>query len=171
MLESIGESSLVRLALVLTVVLGVQSSILSEVRPFGGIIDLVAILAVVAGLVAGPRRGGRAAFVFGLVFDLLIATPFGIKGLAYGLAAVSIGLLPAEPISNLKFLTSIICASGAALATLMEGVVAAIFGRSEALSRDLLASMAVTAVLAALLGPLLLRVMRWAMMAADRGRI
>jgi rod shape-determining protein MreD len=135
MFETLAESSLIRTALILTAVLGVQTSLLAEVRPFGGIVDLVALLAAMTGLVAGPRRGARAAFLFGVGFDLLIATPFGIKGLAYGLSAFAVGMLPAEPIRNLRFLVPIIAAGGAALATLTEGVVAAIFGRSEAISR------------------------------------
>jgi rod shape-determining protein MreD len=171
MFETLAESSLIRTALILTAVLGVQTSLLAEVRPFGGIVDLVALLAAMTGLVAGPRRGARAAFLFGVGFDLLIATPFGIKGLAYGLSAFAVGMLPAEPIRNLRFLVPIIAAGGAALATLTEGVVAAIFGRSEAISRDLLAAIVVTSTTAFLLAPFVVRMVRWAMMAGDRPRL
>ncbi len=171
MFASLAESSLLRTALLLTTVLGVQASFLSEVRPFGGIIDLVAILAAVTGLIVGPRRGARAAFVFGIGFDLLIATPFGIKGLAYGLAAFAVGILPAEPIQNLRFLIPIIVAGGAGMATLTEAIVAGIFGRGEAISRDLLAAMIVTAATGFVLAPVLVRMVRWAMMTADRPRL
>lgn len=171
MFSSLAESSLLRTTLLLVAILGIQTSFLSEVRPFGGIVDLVAVLAAVTGLIAGPRRGARAAFVFGICFDLLIATPFGIKGLAYGLAAFAVGMLPAEPIQNLRFLVPIIAAGGAAMATLTEAVVAGIFGRAEAISRDLLAAMVVTAATAFVLAPVLVRMVRWAMMTADRPRL
>jgi rod shape-determining protein MreD len=170
MLESLAESSLLRISLVLLTVLGVQTSFLSEVRPFGGVVDIVAVLAAVTGLIAGPRRGARAGFMFGIGFDLLIATPFGIKGLAYGLAAFAVGLLPDEPITNVRFLVPMIAAGGAALAVLAEGIVAAIFGRGEAFSRDLFAAMIVSAAVGALLGPVAKRAVRWAMMGADRAR-
>ena len=150
--------------------LGIQTSFLSQVRPFGGIVDLMALLAAVAGLIAGPRRGARAGFMFGIGFDLLIATPFGIKGLSYGLAAFAVGLLPDEPIVNVRFLVPMTAAGGAALAVLTEGTVAAVFGRGEAFSRDLIASMVVTAAVAAVLAPPMKRVVRWAMMAGDRAR-
>jgi rod shape-determining protein MreD len=170
MLESLAESSILRTTLVLLTLLGVQTSFLSEVRPFGGIVDIVAVLAAVTGLIAGPRRGARAGFMFGIGFDLLIATPFGIKGLAYGLAAFVIGTLPDEPITNVRLLVPMVAAGGTALAVLIEGVAAAIFGRPEAFSRDLLASIVVSAAVGALLGPLMKRLVRWAMMGADRAR-
>jgi rod shape-determining protein MreD len=152
-------------------ILGVQTSILAVVRPLGGVIDLVALGAVMCGLIAGPRRGARAALLFGFGFDLLIATPFGIKGMAYGLAAFAVGLLPPEPIRNVKFLVPFIGAGGAALATLGEGIIAAIFGRPEALSRDLLAAIVVTAATGFVVGPFMHRAIKWAMMSADRPRL
>ena len=170
MFESLAESSLLRVTLVLLTALGVQTSLLAQVRPFGGIVDLLALLAAMAGLIAGPRRGARAAFMFGIGFDLLIATPFGIKGLSYGLAAFAVGMLPDEPIVNVRFLVPMTAAGGAALAVLTEGVVATVFGRSGALSRDLLASIIVTSAVAALLAPPMKRTVRWAMMSADRAR-
>ena len=171
MLETVAESSFLRIGLVLVTALGVQTSFLSAVRPFGGLIDLIAILAAICGLIAGPLRGARAAFLFGLCFDLLIATPFGIKALAYGLGAFAIGSLPDEPITNVRFLVPLTSAAGAAIAVLLEGLLAAIFGRSEAFSRDLFASMAVTGALAALIAPVMKRIVRWAMMSADRARL
>jgi rod shape-determining protein MreD len=54
--------------------------------------DLFLLLAISAGLVAGPQQGAAIAFTFGLVADLFVQTPFGLSSLCYVLVAFAAGL-------------------------------------------------------------------------------
>jgi rod shape-determining protein MreD len=171
MLDRLNSSSFVRTSLLLVLVLAIQTSLLAEVRPFGGVIDLVAMFAVLAGVVAGPMRGGRAGLLFGICFDLQIATTFGIKALAYGLVAMAIGAVAIEPVRTMRTLIPLVTAGGTALAVMVEALIAGIFGRGEALSRDLLAAMATSAAVAFLSAPFFVKAVRWAMLVAERPRL
>lgn len=171
MLNGLAESAALRMTLVLVVVLGVQTSTLSELRVGHTVIDLVALLAVGAGIVAGPQRGGRIAFFIGFGFDLLLPTPFGVKSLVYGLTGFLAGLLPADPIENVRVVRIGAMAGMCAGLAFAEGPIAAMFGEAQAVSFALLTATAVGAVVGATLGPITLRVARWALMAGDQARI
>lgn len=72
-----------RLSLVLVVVLTIQTTWLADLRPFGVTGDLLLLVAVAAGLVAGPERGAVVGFIAGMAMDLVLLTPFGLSALTY----------------------------------------------------------------------------------------
>ncbi len=162
------ESAAIRLTLVAVVLLAVQFSILSELRPANLVVDLIAVLCAGLGSEAGPRRGGRAAFFVGLAFDLLLPTTLGVKALTYGLGAFAVGCLPVERARGLRTLTFAGACAGMALG---EGLVAAIFGAERAVSLSLVGAIVLGAVVGAGLGPVATRVARWTMMAGERPRL
>ena len=68
-----------------------QVSLLTQVRFVGVSVDLMLILAVAAGLAAGPDRGAVIGFFSGLLVDLLVQTPFGLSALTYALIGYLVG--------------------------------------------------------------------------------
>lgn len=66
---------------------GVVSSLsLLGVRP-----ELTLLLAVAAGVAAGPDRGAVVGFSLGLAYDLFLQTPLGLTALVYSLVAYGAG--------------------------------------------------------------------------------
>lgn len=72
-----------RLSLVLVLVLTVQTTWLADARPFGATGDLLLLLAIAAGMAAGPVRGATVGFIAGVAMDLVLLTPFGLSSLTY----------------------------------------------------------------------------------------
>jgi rod shape-determining protein MreD len=78
-----------------------QVGLLNQVVIAGAHADIFLLLAITAGLVAGPQRGAAMAFVLGLVADVFVETPYGLSSLCYVLVAFAVGLavgaLPGRP--------------------------------------------------------------------------
>ena len=169
-MENLGNSATLRGVTLAVLVLGVQTSTLARMRPGGSIIDIVAMLAVAAGIVAGPQRGARAGFMLGLAFDSQLQSPFGIKALTYGLAAFAAGMLPTEPLNNVRWVRAGAMAVAGAVVALGEMVIAAVFGQDQAVTLRGALGIPIGAIVGLLLGPLAIRVMRWTLMAGDHDR-
>jgi rod shape-determining protein MreD len=79
----------------------VQVGLLNQVVIAQAHADLFLLLAISAGLVAGPQQGAAVAFTFGLLADVFVQTPFGLSSLCYVLVAFAVGLaasaLPGRP--------------------------------------------------------------------------
>ena len=107
----------------------------------------------------------------GLGFDLLLPTPFGVKALTYGLTGFLAGMVPTDPVNDVRIVRIGVVAGFCAALGFAEGPVAAVFGQPEAVSFHLITAAIVGAIVGGALGPIALRVVRWALMAGDRPRI
>lgn len=70
-----------------------QVSLVSELRFFGAMGDLVLVVVVAAGITGGADRGATYGFAAGLAFDLLVDSPFGLTALTYALVGYGVGVL------------------------------------------------------------------------------
>jgi len=61
---------LTRVVLIGLIVLSLQMTIATEIRPFGVVIQIVLAFAVAAGAASGPGEGAKVGFVLGLMYDL-----------------------------------------------------------------------------------------------------
>ncbi|MGA3215555.1 MAG: rod shape-determining protein MreD [Acidimicrobiales bacterium] len=90
-----------RLALIALGAVIVQVGVLNQIVIGGAHADLFLLLAISAGLVAGPQRGAVMAFALGLLADLFVQTPYGLSSLCYVIVAFAVGLatgaLPGRP--------------------------------------------------------------------------
>jgi rod shape-determining protein MreD len=167
---SLFENPVLRAPVVLLVVLAVQRSLMVDIRPLGATGDVMLLAAVGAGLAAGPNRGARWGFVIGVLADLLNDTPFGLSALVYTVTAYAVGFIPIELTAASAWLRMMIVAGASAAAIAFYAIVAGVFGVTSAVSLRLPTIILVVAVINALLGPLTVRVQRWALMAGDRAR-
>ncbi len=81
-----------RLAVVVLAAVLVQVGLLNQIVIGGAHPDVFLMLAISAGLVAGPQRGAILGFTLGLVADVFVQTPYGLSSLCYVLVAFAVGL-------------------------------------------------------------------------------
>jgi rod shape-determining protein MreD len=154
----------VRLLMVGLVLLTVQTTLLTELRPFGFIVDVMLGFSVASGVVGGPEHGAFAGFVYGLLFDLVLTTPFGLSALSYALAAYVAGAVKTSiTVGQAWWLTMALVAGGSALGVVLYAVGGAIVGEQGWLQSRLFAQIIVIATFNGLLGPLMTPVQRWAL--------
>lgn len=82
----------VRPVLVVLLVVLVQATVMSDLRVAGALGDLVLVLVVAAGLSGGADRGATYGFAAGLLYDLVLDTPFGLSPLTYALIGYAVGV-------------------------------------------------------------------------------
>jgi rod shape-determining protein MreD len=171
MVGGLAESSFVRGSLVVMVAFAAQLSFVADIRPFGVVCDVLLLLSLVAGLVAGPRRGAQYGFVLGLLIDSVVQTPFGLSALTYSSGAFLVGLLPVDAVFASMWLQMAAVAVGSGAAALFFSLVGAVFGEETLVSAHLIAVVLVIGITNGLLAPLAVHAQRWALMAGDRPRL
>jgi rod shape-determining protein MreD len=80
-------------ALVLLVALVAQIGIVADLRIVGAVGDLMLVVTVAAALTGGPDRGATYGFFAGLIFDLVLDSPFGLSALTYAVVGYAVGLV------------------------------------------------------------------------------
>jgi len=70
--EPVRDDPRLRLPLMLIAALLLQTSVLVRLRVFGVMPDFMLLVAVAAGLTAGPSRGAALGFTAGMVIDLFL---------------------------------------------------------------------------------------------------
>ncbi len=151
----------VRTSFVLVTALVFQLGVATNVELFGVQGDVMLLLAVAAGVAAGPDQGAAIGFMSGLAYDLLLQTPFGLSALTYALVAFGVGSLQD---SVLRAAWWIPVASAAAASTggvILYGVFATVLGE-ELVGLTLLRVALVVGLLNATAAPVVVRAMRWA---------
>ncbi len=84
-----------RAVVVAVVALILQISVVADLRIVGAIGDLLLVVVVAAGLTGGPDRGITYGFALGVLYDLVLDTPFGLTALTYALVGYTVGLVGA----------------------------------------------------------------------------
>lgn len=74
-------------------ILLIQVVVVSQVTVFGATGDIVLLLAISAGIAAGPERGAEVGFAAGLAYDLLLNTPLGLSALVYCIIGFVMGAI------------------------------------------------------------------------------
>lgn len=121
-------SPLLRLLMVGLPALGLQTTLLAEMRPFGVVLQLMLLLSAAAGVSAGPERGALAGFVMGLLFDLVLPTPLGLHALVFGLAGYMAGYAHTLTAAHPWWLTMLVVGGASLGAMATYPVVAAFVG-------------------------------------------
>ena len=166
-------SSVPRLALVLLTTLVVQAGVVAQVRVLGAMPDLMVLLAVAAAVVAGPQRGAVVGFVAGIVYDLLLTTPFGLSALAYCLIAYGVGIAQegAAVLRAARWVSAVTVGAASALGVALYALLGAVVGQESMVSDDLPAIMAVVGVVNLVLATPAVGLLRWAMADPVRHRV
>lgn len=144
-------------------VVALQRTVLTEIRPFGVVFQIVLALAAATGAGTGPERGAVAGFTLGLMYDLSTGTPIGLTALVYGLAGFVAGyvlsLTPTPP----WWLCGLFTALGAAVGETFTPIAQALIGDDSRFDQRLFVIVPVVAGFAFVLSPLFVPLGRWCM--------
>ncbi len=150
-----------RLVLVALVLLGFQTTLLSELRPFGVILPLMLLFAVSAGSVHGSEVGAITGLIVGAMYDCVLTTPFGLASLVIGSAGYLAGLLPFFVREPTWWSRVIVVAVVSAIGESMFPVALSTVGFDGWLNTHVLWVAAVVALFTCVLALLLVPLSRW----------
>ena len=157
-----------RFGAILLVVLLLQTSLIAKLSIFGVRGDVVMLLPIVAGIVAGSDRGAMVGFAAGLSFDLLLQTPFGLSALTYCLVGYAVGLLQGGVIRSAWWIPVVSAFGASAGGIVVFAVLGKVLGQDGFIDGRLPKIAVIVALLNALLVLPALRIGRWAVPVAPR---
>jgi rod shape-determining protein MreD len=150
-----------RIVLFGMMLLALQTTFFTEMRPFDVSIQIVLAFVAAAGVAGGPEGGAVTGFVLGLLYDLAAGSPIGSTSITFGLAGVIAGIVTRFNITVTWWLAMLFVALGAAAGELAVPVVRIFLGETDVVSDRLFVIVPVVAVAGALVSPLFLPVSRW----------
>jgi rod shape-determining protein MreD len=83
----------VRATLVVVTALVLQVTLVKDLRVTGAMGDLLLVIVVAAAVTGGPDRGVTYGFAAGVLYDLVLDTPFGLTALTYALVGYAVGIV------------------------------------------------------------------------------
>jgi rod shape-determining protein MreD len=163
MLASLIQGPLLRLVSVGLVVVALQRTLFTDLRPADVSVQIVLALAAAAGAAGGPQKGALAGFILGLMYDLAAGTPLGSSSITMGLGGYAAGYVTSITIDPQWWLAALFTALGAAIGEAAVPVVRVFIGEEIVLGPRLGVVVAVVAAGALILSPALVPVGRWCM--------
>jgi len=121
------------------------------------------LMAVAAGFLRGPERGALLGFGLGLLADLFVQTPFGLSALTYALVAFAVGGLQSGIIRSAWWIPSITALVASFAGVVAYALLGALIGQPYSLSVHLVAVAGGVGAMNAVLAPLVVRAMSWAL--------
>jgi rod shape-determining protein MreD len=155
--------SRLRLPLVLLLVLVVQKSLLEDVHLHDVRPDALLLLAVCAGLVAGPETGALVGFTAGLVSDLFVLAPLGLSALVFALVGYAVGALRTTLIRESWWLAPVTALVGCAGGVVLYGLLGAVVGQTQFVRPQLVTTALLVALMDAVLAVPVTRLTGWAL--------
>ena len=152
----------VRVAAVVLVTLVLQVCLFARFSYEGARPDVMVLLAITAGFVAGPERGAIVGFSAGLSFDFVLHTPLGLSAFVYTLVGYGVGTISGGVMRTSRWIGPLLAMVASIAAMLLYAVVGTVVGQASFDGPPLSAILVVVAVLNAVLAPLAIRGIRWA---------
>ncbi|CAN5253565.1 hypothetical protein BH20ACT3_BH20ACT3_18110 [soil metagenome] len=152
----------VKVAAVVFGALLLQVGLFSSFSHDGARPDIMVLLAVCAGYVAGPERGAAVGFAAGLAFDVVLATPFGLSALVYTLVGYGVGRFSGTVVRAAWWIDPFVVAGATAAAMVAYALVGEVLGQATLQGASLGAIVVVASAVNAVLAPVAVRTMRWA---------
>jgi rod shape-determining protein MreD len=157
-----------RVPLVILTALLLQVTLLSRLRLFGVVPNLMLLIAVVGGITGGPVRGAVIGFAAGMAIDVFLETPLGLSALVFSIVGYSVGAVETGILRAawwIPVLTAFVaCAAGEAL----FAVAAQVVGRPDLLSARLGVIVVIVGLTSAILALPAMRVVGWSLLKNPR---
>lgn len=152
----------VRLGVVVVTALLLQVSLFSQFSFDGARPDVMILVAVAGGFVAGAERGAVIGFVSGLAYDLVLTTPLGLSAFVYTLVGYTVGAIGSSVVRSAAWIGPVVVAVGSAAGMVLYAVVAEVLGQAAFTGPPLTAIVVVVAAVNTALAPIVVRAVRWA---------
>ena len=155
--------SALKLALVFVATIAVQLSVFVDVRVSGVAPELLALLAVLAGFLAGPERGPIVAFAAGLLWDIYLPTPLGLAAITFAIVAFSVASLEAGLYRDSPLQLALLSGLGTLAAVIGYALLGEVVGQRGLVDLRMLEIAVIAGLMNAALAPLVAPLMRWAL--------
>ncbi len=152
-----------RAPLVVVTALVLHLAVLSRLRVFGVMPDLMLLLAIAAGLTGGPSGGSAMGFVSGMVVDLFLDTPLGLSALVFTLVGFAVGTVGTGILRASWWIPVVTAFVASAAGEVLFALAGAMVGESQMVTGRLVVIAPVVGVLNAALAPIAVRPVRWAL--------
>jgi rod shape-determining protein MreD len=152
-----------RLPLVLLLALVAHISLLPQVRIAGVMPDVMLLVAVAAGLVAGPTYGALVGFVSGMLADLLLPTPLGLSALVFTLAGYLVGVTQGGLLRSTWWFPVVVAFVASSAGEGLFALAGSMIGEQHLVNAHLTTVMLVVGIANGILAGPVLRVVRWAL--------
>jgi rod shape-determining protein MreD len=147
--------------LVTLILLGFQTTLLNELRPFGVMAQVLVLFAASAGVLYGTEIGAITGLVTGLMYDAVLTTPLGSTALVFGVVGAAAGGLPyfvREPTWWSRVVVVVVLS---AVGELLFPVLQAIIGFEGWVQPRMFTVALVVATINVVFAPLVLSLTRW----------
>jgi rod shape-determining protein MreD len=156
-----------RVTLVVALFVTVQQTVMLDLRLGTVHPDIMVLLPILAGLVAGPGTGASMGFGAGLAADLFLPTPFGLSALVGCLIGFTVGVTTLALDRTAGWLPPVVAFGASALYEVIYAVLGSVLGQPQMIHVDLTRVVLVVAVVNAVLALPALRLVVWALPAAS----
>ncbi|HUS61403.1 MAG TPA: rod shape-determining protein MreD [Acidimicrobiales bacterium] len=151
-----------RLPVVIFVALLAHTTVLPDVGPQGVRPDVMLLLAIASGIVAGPERAAIIGFVAGMLGGMFVQAPLGLAALVYSIVGYAVGTLQAQVLRASWWIPIASAAVATAVGTVLYALVGAVVGQSHLVSPELVTIALVAAALNAVLAIAVVPAIAWA---------
>jgi len=145
--------AVLRALLLVVVTLLLQETIVLDLTVRGVHPDIMILLPVAAGIVAGPEEGALMGFVAGMAADLLLPTPVGF----------AVGATTGSITREVWWFPAVVALAASVAWVMLYAVLGAVLGQGQFVQVDLVAVVLVVAVVNAILAAPAVRVTAWAL--------
>ena len=152
-----------RFPLVVFVALSLHLSLFLATRVGDAHPRVLLLMAVAAGFLTGSERGALIGFALGVLADLFVQTPFGLSALTYALVGFTVGGLQSGIIRAAWWVPSVTALVASFAGVLAYALLGALIGQPYAISVHLVAVAAGVGLMNAVLAPVVVRAMSWAL--------
>jgi rod shape-determining protein MreD len=150
-----------KVPLVLLLFLVVELTVLDRLRVFGAGPDVMLLLAVVAGIVGGPRVGALFGFAAGILLDLFLETPMGLSALVFCLVGYAVGNIQGGVLRAAWWIPIVTTLVASVAGVLAYALVATVVGQPHLVTLHLFLVAAVVGIFNAIASPIALKLVRW----------
>lgn len=159
----IGSDPRLRTPLLVLTALILTLSVLTRVRIAGVMPDLMLLLAVAAGITGGQSSGAVVGFGSGLAIDLFLQTPLGLSALVFSMVGYAVGTAQTGILRSIWWIPVLTAFVASAAGEVLFALAGAMVGETQLVSGRLWVVALVVGATNALLTPLTVRSMAWAL--------
>lgn len=156
------DSPRLRLPLMLIAALLLQTTVLVRLRVFGVMPDFMLLVAVAAGLTAGPTRGAGLGFASGMVIDMFLPTPLGLSALVFTLVGYGVGVANTGVMRSAWYIPMLTAGAASVAGVVLYAVAGSVLGE-QMLTGHLVTIALVVGVSNAVLAPVAVRLVGWSL--------
>ncbi|HUQ64410.1 MAG TPA: rod shape-determining protein MreD [Acidimicrobiales bacterium] len=153
-----------RVPLVILTALLVQVTLLSRLRLFGVVPNLMLLVAVAGGITGGPVRGAVIGFASGLAIDIFLETPLGLSALVFSIVGYTVGAVETGILRAAWWIPVLTAFGACAAGEALFAVAAQVVGRPDLLSARLAIIVVIVGITSAMLALPVVRVVGWSLL-------